>query len=525
MANKAVDVIIIGSGIAGLMTAHLLADHMNVMIITKSSLPISNSSCAQGGMAAALSPDDHWGKHMSDTIKAGQNHHNVESVEMLVKRAPAIVQFLEQLGVPFDKAEDGSIVLGMEGAHQKRRIVHVNGDQTGQAFTTALINAVLHRVEIREHTMITNLLSKKDRVIGVQTETECIYAKSTVLATGGIGQVYEHTSNVVESTGDGLALAYRAGATLSDLEFVQFHPTLLKVNSVTCGLISEAVRGEGATLIDERGNRIMNDYQQKELESRDIVSREIHRCIQTGKDVFLDCRGIHDFNRRFPGLSKRCQQQGINPLETPLSVVPGAHFISGGVETDCFGRTSLKGLYAVGEVACTGVHGANRLASNSLLEGLVFAEEVAKQITAIQPKTHFIYLEQDDELPDAPIYLQMPNKKEIQAKMTRLVGIERSLNGLMEMKRWLEPFLSFANKVQASDSRNDVECKNMIVVAALITEAALLRTESRGGHYRLDYRKRDDQNWLGRSISITKEHGFVVNERRKIVSPLFIETM
>jgi L-aspartate oxidase len=512
MANKTVDAIIIGSGIAGLMTAHLLADHMNVMIITKSNVNTSNSSCAQGGMAAALGPDDDWRKHLADTLKAGGDHHNETHVEMLVKRAPAIVSLLDQLGVPFDKDEDGALVLGMEGAHQNRRIVHVNGDKTGQAFTEALINAVKERVEILDYTMVKKLVSKNGRVIGVHTEKECIYAKATVLATGGLGGLYEHTSNVEEATADGFALAYRAGATLIDMEFIQFHPTLLRVGGETMGLISEAVRGEGAKLIDKNGKRLMEDFPLKELESRDVVSREIHKALQNGNEIYLDCRGIKGFKHSFPGLSERCEKALIDPTVTPLAVVPGAHFVSGGIETDSSGRTSLKGLYAVGEVACTGVHGANRLASNSLLEGLVFAEQVASDIQSVQSKFQLVYSEEDS---DITVPHHLPFKSDIQIRMTKFVGIERDLSGLLEMKSWLEQFLPYANQILSTDSHDTIECKNMLIVSALITEAAIHRTESRGGHYRLDFPKRNDHLWSSTYVALSKEKGAQITQKEK----------
>ncbi len=512
---KTVDVIIVGSGIAGLMTAHLLADHMNVMLITKSGLRTSNSSCAQGGMAAALSSDDDWKIHLADTLNAGQHHHNESHAEMLVKRAPAIVHLLAHLGVPFDKNEDGSLILGMEGAHQKRRIVHVNGDKTGQAFTEALINVVKERIAILEHTLVTTLLEKNNQVIGVQTNTGRFYAKSIVLATGGLGQLYEHTSNVEESTGDGYALAYRVGAVLKDMEFIQFHPTLLKRDTKTFGLISEAVRGEGAKLVTNSGERLMDHYPLKELEARDVVSREIHRVLQEGNEIYLDCRNIDEFTKRFPGLAERCVQAGINPEITPLSVVPGAHFASGGIETDKNGCTSVLGLYAIGEVACTGVHGANRLASNSLLEGFVFAEKVAAHILNDDKVWQALPPKRDIEDIEWKVPETFPSKKEIQINMTKYVGIERDQKGLNEMKKWLEPYRLMSSQICQTDSQSIIERKNMILVACLITEAAFQRMESRGGHYRKDFPERDDHYWLGKQITLSLETGPTVTEIEK----------
>ncbi|MFC0473652.1 L-aspartate oxidase [Halalkalibacter kiskunsagensis] len=510
MSNKTVDVLVIGSGIAGLMTAHLLADHLNVMIITKANVMTSNSSCAQGGMAAALSPQDGWQLHFADTLKAGQDHHNPRHVEMLVKRAPAIVETLVNLGVSFDRNEDGSITLGMEGAHQQRRIVHVNGDKTGRAFTSALIEIVKNRVTIQDYTMVSRLVTNEGRVIGVETEDEIIYANATVLATGGMGQLYSHTSNVEEATGDGFALAYRAGAQLTDMEFIQFHPTLLMKDDQTYGLISEAVRGEGAKLIDEHGIRIMDHHEGRELAPRDVVSREIHRVLSKGRNVYLDCTMIENFHERFPSLDERCERLNIDVSKTPLQVVPGAHFVSGGIETNSVGETTLPGLYAVGEVACTGVHGANRLASNSLLEGLVFSEQVATHILTSKRELHLAPLSEAAEVQFGELHL--PTKIEIQKRMTANVGIERELKGLLDMKRWLHTFLP-AIPISSKDDRDTLERKNMILVACLITEAAIQRTESRGGHYRSDFLNRDDQNWIGQYITFSKKSGVEVVDR------------
>jgi L-aspartate oxidase len=463
-------------------------------------------------MAAAISPQDGWQLHLADTLKAGQDHHNPGHVEMLVKRAPAIVEILGNLGVSFDKNKDGSITLGMEGAHQQRRIVHVNGDKTGQAFTTALIETIKERVTIKDYTMVSRLVTNDGHVIGVETEDEIIYANATVLATGGMGQLYSHTSNVEEATGDGFALAYRAGAQLTDMEFIQFHPTLLMKDDQTYGLISEAVRGEGAKLIDEHGIRIMDHYQGKELAPRDVVSREIHRVLAKGRNVYLDCAMIENFHQRFQSLGERCEQLNIDVSKTPLQVVPGAHFVSGGVETNSVGQTTLPGLYAVGEVACTGVHGANRLASNSLLEGLVFAEQVATHILANKPELRLVRRKKSNEVPYENI--RLPSKKEIQKRMTANVGIERELRSLLEMKNWLHTFWA-ATDISPKDDRETLETKNMLLVACLITEAAIQRTESRGGHYRSDFLERDDQNWLGQYITFSKKSGVTLIDRRR----------
>ncbi|NEU31544.1 L-aspartate oxidase [bacterium LRH843] len=512
MADRTADVVIIGSGVAGLMTAHLLADHMNVIILTKSNVEASNSSLAQGGMAAAVGALDHWKQHFVDTTRAGHHHHHLTNLEMLVKRAPSMVKRLQEIGVQFDCDEGGALLLGMEGAHKYRRIVHANGDQTGKAFTSALIEAVKPRVTVLEQTMAIRLLKDGEQVIGVETNDECIYTGATVLATGGAGQLFVHTSNAEEATGDGLAIAYRAGAKLVDMEFVQFHPTLLANENQMYGLISEAVRGEGACLVDEKGRKVMADHPLCDLAPRDVVSRAIQAELNKGKRVYLDCRAVEQIEKKFPSLYERCKKAKIDMESKLLPVVPGAHFISGGVETDSKGRTSLDGLYAVGEVAWTGVHGANRLASNSLLEGLVFAEQAASDIRInerhIQRQIKSRKLEKDSFCPG------LPTKAEIKKLMTANVGIERKEQQLRSMKQWLEPFMMPALLVTAFETRERFETKNMLIAACLMTEAALYRNESRGGHYRSDYPKDDDLHWQRVYITHSRQEGTTVTRRK-----------
>lgn len=509
MADKSVDVVIIGSGIAGLMTAHLLADHLNVIIITKSQIESSNSSFAQGGIAAAIGTLDHWKKHLKDTVESGQDHHKLSHVEMIVKQAPAVVARLQEIGVAFDCSEDGSFLLGMEGAHQERRIVHAQGDQTGRAFTQALIKAVTGRVAIYDQTMAVSLICAGDDVIGVRTKEDLFYAQATVLATGGAGQLYNYTSNVQEATGDGIALAYRAGAAITDMEFVQFHPTLFIKEGKSLGLISEAVRGEGAYLVTSSGKRLMKDHPLKDLAPRDVVSRAIQREINKGNEVFLNCRHIKDLHKMFPSLYSKCQQAEINHETIPIPVAPGAHFFSGGIETNQHGQSSLNGLYAVGEAACTGVHGANRLASNSLLEGLVFAEQAAKHILKTKKDRRKNIL--TFEAPTHKALGELPTKEKIKEKMTRFVGIERNESGLKEMERWLNLYVNTAFDVHPFESRENIEIKNMIVTAWLMTTSALARTESRGGHYRKDYPLRNDVSWSQSWLIHSREKGLEVS--------------
>lgn len=507
MTREAVDVIVIGSGIAGLMTAHLLADHLNVIMITKSSVKTSNSSKAQGGMAASISPVDHWTKHFNDTTVAGQHHHRLDHLELLVRRAPNVVKTLEQLGVPFDRNEDGTLQLGMEGAHSCRRIVHASGDKTGEMFVTTLVECVKNRINLYENTFVRRLLQKDGKVVGVEAENNhFIYAKAVIVATGGVGALYPYTSNVKEATGDGFALAYRAGASLIDMEFIQFHPTLFIKDDRCYGLISEAVRGEGAFLVNDRGERILKSHPLGDLAPRDIVSRAIYAEMKKGNSVYLDCSKIDRLQQKFPSLYERLQKVKIE--NNLLPVAPGAHFISGGIETDINGKTDVEGLYALGEVACTGVHGANRLASNSLLEGLVFAEQIATHIlsNSVQGET------EHEEQVAAKMNTIIPSKAEIQQKMDALVGIERDEHRLTEMKQWLAPFLQATNYVDRHDDRHTLERKNMLITASLITNAAIIRTESRGGHYRSDYPYQRNE-WQGITLVQQKNLSSVVKKK------------
>ncbi|MED4129595.1 L-aspartate oxidase [Shouchella miscanthi] len=341
-------VIIIGSGIASLTAAHKLADHFNVIIFTKSSYKESNSAFAQGGIAAALDKMDHPIHHFQDTLSTGKGANDVRMVKLITEKAGNLIHELEEIGVQFD-TQNGYYALGREGAHQKNRIVHVK-DQTGKAIIETLWA----------------------RICTLEREWT---AYAVVLATGGVGQLYTLNSNARTATGEGMYLAYQAGAVLKDLEYIQFHPTILKGKHSI--LISEAVRGEGGYLINGKQERLMSRYPKGDLEGRDLVSAVLHEAIVQGEDIYLDVRHLHYFSTRFPFLYQACLQKGIDPARTPIPVEPGAHFICGGVEVDQVGRTAVGHLYAIGEVACSGVHGANRLASNSLLEAIYFATACA----------------------------------------------------------------------------------------------------------------------------------------------------
>src|SRR5215204_7120386 len=382
--------LIIGSGVAGLHTAWRASQTDDVLVVTKRSLFDSATAYAQGGIAAALGAGDSPELHRKDTLAAGAALCDAAAVEVLVEEGPARVRELQTAGAKFDLGADGKLMLGKEAAHSRNRIVHAHGDQTGAEVARALSVRVREseRVAVFEKTRVLDLIVDRGRCCGVRASVAGraveIIADATVLATGGCGQVYRYTTNPVVATGDGFAIAHRAGVKLADMEFVQFHPTALDTPENPLALISEAVRGEGAVLLNADGERFMRDkHRLAELAPRDVVARAIFREQAGGRKVFLDARklGIR-FKKRFPGIYALCKARGIDPSRQLMPVTPAAHYMMGGVVVDLTGHSSLARLYAVGEVARTGVHGANRLASNSLLAGLVFAERVARELLA-----------------------------------------------------------------------------------------------------------------------------------------------
>ncbi|OLO36472.1 L-aspartate oxidase [Alkalihalophilus pseudofirmus] len=487
------DVIIVGSGIAGLMAAELLSFHKNVIIITKSDVSHSNSMMAQGGIAAVIDQEDDWRDHFLDTLRAGCHYNNEDVTELLVKQGATMIEKLETLGVQFDKGKDGTYLLGQEGAHLKRRILHAGGDATGKELTTRLITRVKQHVTIHDHTDAIDLMVENGQCYGVvcldkYQQPVQYFAPHVVLATGGAGQLYSVTSNHSTITGDGMALAYRAGARLADMEFVQFHPTMLVKNGRGAGLVSEAVRGEGARLVTEDGQLLMEGkHELGDLAPRDVVARVIFQRILKNKKVFLDIRSIHDFQKKFPSVSSLCVKAGIQLENGLIPIAPGAHFMMGGVETNAQGKTSLDRLYAIGEVANTGVHGANRLASNSLLEGVVFANELARTIlhteeTVRQTKVMPIVCQDMSTVQD------LPTINEIQEIMSKWVGIVRTKENLLKAIRWFEKYKSLiqSNQYYQISSEQHV-IRNMLTIGYLIAASALCRKESRGSHYRIDY--------------------------------------
>src|SRR5437762_6528027 len=494
-------VLVIGSGVAGLHTAWRAAEHSDVLLLTKRSLFDSATAYAQGGDAAALGAGASPELHRRDTLAAGAALCDAAAVKVLVEEGPTRVRELQAAGAEFDlEPETGRLRLGREAAHSRKRIVHAHGDQTGAEVARTLVNRVRRskRIRVVEKARVLDLIVHRGACVGVRASvrgapTEII-ADVTVLATGGCGQVYRYTTNPVVATGDGYAIAHRAGARLADMEFVQFHPTALDTPENPLQLISEAVRGEGAVLLNEEGKRFMLErHRLAELAPRDVVAREIFRERIGGRRVFLDARMLgKTFEQRFPGIFAICRARAVDPSVDLIPVTPAAHYMMGGVVTDLRGRASLNRLYACGEVSRPGVHGANRLASNSLLVGLVFAERVARDMIAggqlpTQPR---------NTTWDVPV-LPFRGSAQVAADAIRQVmwdhcGIDRSANGLRVGLTKLE-------EIECRLPEGATEEANMVQTSRLIADAALLRKESRGGHYRSDF-PRAKRKWTGRHI-------------------------
>ncbi|MET8055078.1 L-aspartate oxidase [Streptomyces microflavus] len=516
------DVVVVGSGVAGLTTAlRCAAAGLDTVVVTKARLDDGSTRWAQGGIAAALGEGDTPEQHLDDTLVAGAGLCDEEAVRVLVTEGPDAVRRLITTGATFDTTDSGDIALTREGGHHRRRIAHAGGDATGAEISRALVEAVrsaaLHTIE---NALVLDLLTDAEgRTAGVSLHVMgegqhdgvgAVRAPSVVLATGGMGQVFSATTNPSVSTGDGVALALRAGAEVSDLEFVQFHPTVLFLGADSEGqqpLVSEAVRGEGAHLVDAAGTRFMlGQHELAELAPRDIVAKAITRQMHEHgtEHMYLDARhfGARMWEQRFPTILAACRAHGIDPVTEPIPVAPAAHYASGGIRTDLRGRTTVPGLYACGEVACTGVHGANRLASNSLLEGLVFAERIAADIAGTRPpRTE--PAEAAGEGTDEPVALLAPEARTaIQRTMTRGAGVLRSAASLATAAEELEALhRSAAADADAADPKDAVpgvdawEVTNLLLVSRVLVAAAREREETRGCHWREDRPDRDDEHW------------------------------
>lgn len=483
------DTVIIGSGIAGLNFALNAAKQGTVLIITKKRTIESSTNRAQGGIAAVLDKTDNIVQHVQDTLEAGAYHNNKKAVEFMVKHSAEAIEHLIEMGVPFATDETGKLVLTREGGHRKRRIAFV-GDYTGAAIEKTLARKVEQHSEITiwEHAFAVNLLVKENTCYGVEiikNETvEQVFGGRLILATGGAGQVYRYTTNPSISTGDGLAMGIRAGLPTRDLEFIQFHPTALKVGGRTKFLISEAVRGEGAHLVNAKGERFMlKKTPQGELASRDIVARHVYEEDLHG-GTFLDIR--HEpagtLKIRFPKIYQRLLQYGIDLTQDLVPIAPAAHYLCGGLVTNRFGETPLQNLYAFGEVAWTGVHGANRLASNSLLEALVFSNQILqkphRRLTTIPSFKKARY---EPLTPRAKRRLQSI-QKEMRSILWEKVGIIRTQKGLKEAQEGLQKLEEKLTPLQGMNTLSK-ETENMLVVAKAITQAASKRKKSLGSHF------------------------------------------
>jgi L-aspartate oxidase len=483
--------VIVGTGIAGLWTAWRLASEgLRVVLVTKETLADSASSWAQGGIAVALGPGDSPSQHAADTMAASDGLADPEAVRILTSEGPDRIYELLALGALFDRGPDGKLGFGLEAAHTRPRIIHSGGDQTGAALIGCLAQVVRCHpgIELLEHTEVTEILTLNGVAVGVSIlprggTSISLTASAVVLATGGVGQLYAVTTNPKVATADGWALAHRVGARLRDIEFLQFHPTALKLPGVNpAPLVSEAVRGAGAVLLDKAGKRFALEADSRgELAPRDVVARAVAAADAAG-GAWLDARTVDRFAIRFPGITAMLSRHGLDPARDLLPVAPALHYAMGGVQTDLEGRTSKSRLWAVGEVARTGVHGANRLASNSLLEGLVFADRAGRALAQILPGASAdAPIPEVTAVEDSSADLECESVRDgMRQLMTADVGLQRSEASLLRAERELDR-LTRATPPEAWRTNNQ------LLVAGLITTAARRRRESRGGHRRTDY--------------------------------------
>jgi L-aspartate oxidase len=492
------DYVVIGSGIAGLYTALLAHERGSVLIITKGGIDDCNTKHAQGGIAASIGINDSPELHFNDTVKAGDGLVDIEAAKILAAEAPDRIYDLVRFGVPFDTT-NGAIALTTEAAHSMPRILHAGGDATGAHIESTLSNRVREqKITVLEFCLVTDIVIENGSVAGVKAldlnngsalEFTCRYL---ILATGGAGHLYKYTTNPDVATGDGVALAYKAGAEMSDMEFYQFHPTGLRLPGVAPFLISEAVRGEGGILRNVEGTAFMKDYTpDAELAPRDIVARAIiFEMRKTGADrVFLDVTHlpVKVVTTRFPNIFKYCLDHGLDITKGLIPVAPAAHYMMGGVKTNTWGETNIKGLFAVGEVACTGVHGANRLASNSMLEVLIFSKRVIeKTIFKDIENPRYPVREIQRALPDRTAENIVPsvNKRALQDLMWTKVGIIRDKQGLVQAVNTLA---AWQQSLPEPTDRPSYELHNLVSTGRLVAEAALIREESRGAHFRTDF--------------------------------------
>jgi L-aspartate oxidase len=513
--HRFTDVLVIGAGIAGLRAALAVPANVDVLVVTKDRIVESNSNYAQGGIAGVLSPEDRFENHVEDTIAAGAGLCDRSVVEATVRAAPAAIRQLIDWGTHFD-LEDGHLALTREGGHSHSRIVHALGDATGFEVMRAIIAKARQatNVTIWDDTFTLDLLTHDGICFGAvlarpNGEHVLVWAKQTIIASGGAGTVYRETTNPPVATGDGIAAAWRAGADVRDLEFMQFHPTILYVAGSARFLITEAVRGEGAYLRDKDGRRFMSEIDPRaERATRDVVARAIFEVMKRTQhpNVYLDLSQLDPahLRKRFPGIAQVCRKFGLDITKDRIPVRPGAHYTIGGVVVDLDGRTTLPGLWAAGEVTSSGLHGANRLASNSLLEGLVYGESCGRLASAAASNDSTSFqvrpMRSDERNVESDMLDVADVTNALRSLMTRQMGIVRTAGELAEAEKtvgfWCRYILPrvFADK-------SGWELQNLLTLARLMIDAAKRRTESRGAHYREDWPKRDDAKWAKHLIS------------------------
>lgn len=523
------DVVVVGSGIAGLATAmHARRAGHRVLLVTKAKVDEGSTRWAQGGIAAALAEDDSPAEHLADTMIAGAGLCDPDAVRVLAYEGPAAVRRLVSWGAAFDLDDAGALSLTREGGHQRNRIAHAGGDATGVEISRALVHAVAQDdgIELIEHALVLDLLVDAEGAAqgltlhvmgeGQRDGVGAALAPVVVLATGGIGQVFASSTNPTVATGDGLALGLRAGAEVADIEFVQFHPTVLWLGSASRGqqpLISEALRGEGAVLLDDTGERfLVGQHPMAELAPRDVVAKAIMRRMrETDRPhVWLDARNFDEqmWLRRFPNILESCRLHGIDPVTGLIPVVPAQHYVSGGLVTDVNGRTSIDGLFAVGECACTGVHGANRLASNSLLEGLVFADRIGALLAnGLPPRREPLPRTTESAL------IGGEHRDRVQKLMTGDVGVLRTAESMALAADGIADVLA---QQEAQPHTAAWETTNVAMVAQVLTAAAALREETRGSHWREDFPDINNEKWRVRIVSRRNADSTISINLRKV---------
>jgi L-aspartate oxidase len=517
MMHYFTDVLIIGGGLAGLRAAHEISPSLQTIVVTKDKLEESNSAYAQGGIASVWDPEDRFDNHVQDTMTAGGSLCDPEVVAMVVQEAPARVAELMDWGTRFD-VENGSLKLGREGGHSHQRIIHALGDATGKEIMRAMMSHTrgLPHVQIWESTFTIDLITHEGRCCGAVVSRQgappmLVWAKETILSTGGCGQVFRESTNPRVATGDGHAVAFRAGAKMRDMEFMQFHPTVLYIAGSSRTLITEAVRGEGAHLVDVNGYRFMSDYDSRlELAPRDVVSQAIVRQMEKTQSpcVYLTLKHLDAeyVRQRFPGIDAVCRSFGLDITKDAIPVRPGAHYMVGGAWVDLKGRTTLPGLWAAGEVTSSGLHGANRLASNSLLEGLVYGAAAGRNASAAALHVRYdpivlpVHSQISSHIPDSIDITDIRNS--VRSVMWRNVGVQRRADRLEDALHTTKHLASFV-LAQAFDSIEGWELQNLLTVALMMSTFALARKESRGVHLRIDYPQLDEAQWR-KHLTITK---------------------